>query len=400
MICKDEEDRLLRGSRSRRALLVDTGFSAWPIYDALIKAGFEVFVVGNNPSDALAKSVVSYVQLDYSRIERLKDLVITLSPDFLVPGCNDLSYQVCARVADELGFSGFDSLESIHCLFDKGALRATAARLGLRSPRVFELNQCTHEVDLIVKPVDSFSGKGVTIVRKEDAGGLTKATEVARAYSRTNAYLVEEFIEGQLYSHSAFLSQQQIAREFWVIEYCSVNPFVVDVSHAAFDLSPHTKELLRDEITKLAADLKLSDGLLHTQFICSRGIPVVIEVTRRCPGDLYSHLIAASTGFDYPSAYIAPFCGLPITLDTIVKDQQQFVLRHTVTGDSSGRLRSLDFLRPVSLDRWVPLLNVGDTLAPSPSGRVGILFSHCESESQVAELADAARNRHLYRING
>ncbi len=60
---------------TNRAMLLDTSFSAKPIYDYLVHTGVEVYIVGGNPSDGLAKSVNNYINLDYSRIDELKTLL-------------------------------------------------------------------------------------------------------------------------------------------------------------------------------------------------------------------------------------------------------------------------------------------------------------------------------------
>ena len=52
-----------------KVMLLDTNFSAKPIYDYLVQTGTEVYVVGGNPNDVLAKSVNNYINLDYSNIQ-------------------------------------------------------------------------------------------------------------------------------------------------------------------------------------------------------------------------------------------------------------------------------------------------------------------------------------------
>ena len=49
-----------------RVALFDTNLSAAPIHAYLVEAGHEVFVIGANPDDYLARSVRNYIQLDYS----------------------------------------------------------------------------------------------------------------------------------------------------------------------------------------------------------------------------------------------------------------------------------------------------------------------------------------------
>ena len=76
----------------QRTLLVDTNRAAYPIYQALCQLGHEVWVVGKNPGEPLAKLASNYFQLDYSDVDQLAAFVKEKSFDFLVPGCTDLSY--------------------------------------------------------------------------------------------------------------------------------------------------------------------------------------------------------------------------------------------------------------------------------------------------------------------
>ena len=50
----------------KKVLLVDTNFSAKPIYNFLVENGLDVYVIGGNKSDSLAKSVKNYFELKYN----------------------------------------------------------------------------------------------------------------------------------------------------------------------------------------------------------------------------------------------------------------------------------------------------------------------------------------------
>ena len=90
-------------------LLVDTNFSAAPIYNYLVQAGNKVHVIGGNPNDFLARSVKNYIQIDYSDANQTRELIDKLQADFIVPGCNDRSYQVCAELNSSGKFYGIDT---------------------------------------------------------------------------------------------------------------------------------------------------------------------------------------------------------------------------------------------------------------------------------------------------
>ena len=50
--------------QNKTALLVDTNFSAIPIYEYLVSLGMTVYVIGRNPDDFMAKSIQNYIQID------------------------------------------------------------------------------------------------------------------------------------------------------------------------------------------------------------------------------------------------------------------------------------------------------------------------------------------------
>lgn len=368
-----------------RALLVDTNFSAAPIYNHLIDSGFEVWVIGNAPSQSLAKSVDNYISLDYSNIEETMAAVQALNIDVLVPGCNDRSMSVCSRIASRLPFMGIDPPDTVEVINNKERFRTFAGRWKLQIPKVFSSNSPDLVYPVIVKPTDAYSGQGITVLQGPEK--LASAIEHAKDFSSSGQFLVEQFIEGQLYSHSAFLQEGKIEVDFFVEEHGSVNPFVVDTSWVVNDLPTRLKEEIRVSITRMAQKLGLVDGLVHTQFMRNGDKHWLIEVTRRCPGDLYSQLIELSTGYPYAAAYTSTFTG-----EKIPKKQTAIahsnILRHTITCKEKGNFGSAKFNQPVHIEKLVPLSLTGDQLRESPFSRIGVIFLKCDSEDELILLAD------------
>lgn len=377
-------------------LLVDTNFSSGPIYQFLIQSGHNVTVVGGNPNDALAKSVDDYVQLDYSDVEKTKELVADRNIDYLVPGCNDRSYMVCAEINQDGRFPGIDPLETAEIINNKEKFRAFATQHNLPTPRVLSKHEIGTRWPVIAKPVDAFSGRGVTIIRENHSHELAAAVDVASQASRTKTCIVEDYVEGQLYSHTAFIQGCEIIADRIVEEHGTANPFVVDTSRVSYDFPSASLENIRRDITLLARKLGLQDGLLHTQFIKDGSQYWLIEVTRRCPGDLYSQLLELSTGLNYAENYTRPFVGLPFNI--MGNEQKKWVMRHTLTQSHDYTLGSLSFSLPLVIKKWVPISLTGDKLRASPYGRIGILFAECSDKSQFHDVWQAALLRDLYKV--
>jgi carbamoylphosphate synthase large subunit len=382
-----------------RVLLVDTNFSAAPIHEHLVAAGNDVLVVGGNPADYLAKSSANHVAMDYSDADRLAKLADDSSIDCIVPGCNDMSYRVCAQVAELRPgrFAGLDSVAAVDTLNDKEKFRAFAAAEGLPAPRRLDPVDVAPGRSVIVKPADAYSGRGVTVLRESTPAELRAALELASGFSRSGRCLVEEFVEGQLYSHTAFIVRGDVLADFVVEEHGTANPFVVDTSRVDFEFPAEMLGRLREATRRMASALSLVDGLVHTQFIRKGDAFWMIEVTRRCPGDLYSLLIELSTGYPYAEAYARAFLGQ--TLPAASPDARRaWVARHTLSLSEETTLGALCFSRPVRIERLVPIALAGDRIKPSPFGRIGLLFAREDSKEALDDLYACMLRRELYAV--
>jgi len=376
-------------------ILLDTNVSSAPIYEYLRSEGYAVHVVGRNPADFLAKAADNYVNLDYSDVEATQALVERLDARFLVPGCNDLSYETCAAISARRPFPGIDPPEAVRILGNKRDFRRYAARNDLPAPREIAEQDAVAGRPLIVKPVDAYSGRGVTALKAPTRADIDAAMSRAREYSQSGACIIEEFVEGQLYSHTAFLGEQGIVADFIVEEYGSINPFTVDTSCLVFDFDPAMLRAVRDAIEQIARDLNLRSGLIHTQFIANGGAFWIVEITRRCPGDLYSLLISLSTGFPYAENYARPFIGQPFRG---AGGERNALMRHTISVDREMSFGSLQFHQPLAIEKFLPLALAGDRMHPSPFGRIGLLFARAASGSDLKSLMQTTLRGELYTV--
>lgn len=383
----------------RKALLVGSSFSAAPMFFALKKHGLHVSVCGNLPADPCHQYADQSCFIDYSKPELLREVVREGGYDYIVPTCNDYSYMSSAAVADGGGYFGIDSLEVAAILHTKHVFREVAGRLGLSVPR-HRIQAAKGPLDsgdlafpLLVKPVDSFGGRGVT--RVATAAELPAAVEEARRASRSGAALLEEFVDGTLHSHSAFIQKGRVALDFFVDEFCSVYPWQVDCSNHPSVLGEAVRRNVRAEINRLVSALSLVDGLLHTQFIVNGDRFWLIEPMRRCPGDLYGHLISRSTGIDYADLYVRAYIDRPLPDDAPVNPPRWFA-RHTISRPAPSVVFSFDHAIPARSVEVVPLKCSGERLEVAPFDKLGILFAEFdEQETMLGVTPRLAEHVHI-----
>lgn len=381
----------------RKVLLIDTNFSSAPIYNYLVQSGYDVFVIGGNPNDFLAKSVKNYINFNYSDVDGVRKIIKKMNMDYIVPGCNDLSYKVCAGLNSSGRYCGLDTLETTEIINNKLAFRTFATQIGLPVPRIISEEQTGKIWPLIVKPVDAYSGRGMKIVNKTGQHELKAAINRAKEFSRSRIIVLEEYIKGQLYSHSAFIADRKIVMDFIVEEYSTANPFVVDTSRVVFDFPRKMLNDIRDSITWMAQKLDLVDGLIHTQFIKKGDSFWLIEITRRCPGDLYSQLIELSTGYKYAQTYAQPFIKRKISMKKN-KLKKSWIMRHTISQSVESVFGSIKFNYPVLMEKIVQISLAGDVVKASPFGRIALIFLRSNSKEELMAIYQKTLDKKLYRI--
>lgn len=384
-------------NKMAKVLLVDTNRAAYTIYQSLLSQGHDVSVVGGNAKEPLAKICPNFIQLDYSDARELDGLIDKEEFDFLVPGCTDVSYKVCAEV-NRGRFPGIDSVDATRRINEKSEFRALAGELGIPVPRVLGFEEALGEGGVIIKPVDSFSGRGITILKNPSRETLVKAQGEACGVSKSGEAMVEEFVSGQLYSHSAFLEGGEVVADFTVREDCTTNPFTVDTSCLEFDFDEDILDQLRIDACKLFKHLKLQNGLIHSQFILGQGQYWIIEVTRRCPGDLYALLIEMSTGYPYGASYAASFLGEAPLLRSAGYLRER-IIRHTATSRHGESLWGFQFKTPIDLKFFVPLATAGEQIDPSPYGRAALFFLAATSKTQQDLLYRQLLDGDLHSMN-
>ena len=98
------------------------------------------------------------------------------------------------------------------------------------------------------------------------------------------------------------------------------------------------EEQLLSTANFIASDLGLCDGVLHFQYILQDSKAHVLEVTRRCSGDLYPYPVTLALGLDWADLIVSASTGRSVTAHPIRK-QEGFFGRHCIMADRNGIVR-------------------------------------------------------------
>ena len=445
----------------KRLLLLGGGHAEIPLIQAAQKLGYFVITTGNAREGLGHPYADKNVFADFSDKNAMLELARAEGVSAVCSGCNDFALLSTVYVCEKLGLPGHDSYETSLQIHHKDKYRKLAERLRIPTPRArtvrsldefksvigissvggneareiggcaaasFEQkNFCPLQFPLIVKPVDLTGGKGIH--RVNDAEETLAAYSDAVARTREDHLVVEEFVTGSNHGFSAFLIGGKVAFYFADNEQYYLNKYMVSGANTPSATSARGLSLLVEYSERIAKHLHLVDGILHIQYIeRDDGIPVIIEICRRPPGDLYIKFVQYATGVNYPKMIVAAECGLSNVVSdetgntvmneaaaAIADDASNVIaraegpkqslsgivkpfLRHCVMADRMGVVTGVDFAPEIQKNIVEKFLwfKEGEEVADPLYYKAGIVFMQFDSVEEMTEKT--AKMTELIRV--
>ena len=320
-------------------LLLGGGHAEIPLIQAAQSLGWYVITTGNDRRGLGHPYADKNVFVNYSDKDAMLELAKSEGVQAVCSGCNDFALLSTVFVCEKLGLPGHDSYATSLEIHHKDKYRALATRLGIPTPRAlvvrsaadFETAIAQLTFPIIVKPVDLTGGKGIH--RAANTDEAREAYKDACSRTRQDHIVAEEFVQGSNHGFSAMLVKGKVAFAFSDNEQYYINKYMVSGANSPSTSSDKTLAMLREYSERIAQELHLVDGILHIQYIeRADGTPIIIEICRRPPGDLYIKFVKYATGVDYPKFIVQAETGEDISGIADVPTQG-FWLRHCIMSD-------------------------------------------------------------------
>jgi len=380
------------GADAGWVLVVGGSHAEIPLIRAAQRRGYRVATTGNRPADLGHPHADRYLEADFSAPDQVLEVARTVGAVGIVSGCNDFAALSTAQVAADLGLPGHDPLETSLELHHKDRFRHLLERLALPSPAARVVTGPDEAVafaaevgcPVIVKPVDLTGGKGMTVCHRPDE--VRGAAERALAITRQDHVVVEQFLVGTNHGFTCFVHDGRVGFWFADDEQYYLNAYLVSGTTTPTSMPPSAVDRLVGMVERIAAETGLVDGLVHIQCIVTERDVVIVELCRRCPGDLYPWFVSLSTGFDYADAVVASELGL--VGPTPAPGPVACIGRHCLMAAQPGTLEGIDYPAEVR-DRiveemlwWEPGLQVTDHLVQ----KFGIVFLRYRDAAEMHTL--------------
>jgi len=329
-----------------KLLILNGSHSEIPLIQAGKKLGFHVITTGNAPQLIGHNYADEYHFADFSNMEEILELATKLNIDFICSSANDFGAVTAAYVAEKMGLPGHDSYETTLKLHHKDLFKKFALEHQIPTPYADSFRDVGSAIrkignkhfPLIIKPVDLTGGKGISKVYDERE--YEHAIRVAFHSSRRKAIVVEEFIEGTQHSFVSFVLDGRVVFYFSDNEFSYLNPYLVSTSAAPATNIDLVVDMLIYNTEKIVQLLHLKDGIFHIQYLYNGTEARIIEITRRCSGDLYPYPVSYAAHINWAEWIVKAECGLDCSDFPPVK-QTSYCGRHCIMSPHNGVLQNI-----------------------------------------------------------
>ncbi|GGY06515.1 hypothetical protein GCM10007160_37590 [Litchfieldella qijiaojingensis] len=275
-------------------------------------------IVGVDPGDkACCKKIADiYYDYDLGDISKLKDVVNKHSVTGVMTLAADYPISSIGQLNDEYGFSGI-SYEVAKIVTNKSKMREVVKKFNVKCPKwtlVANINNlCDFDFDInktspiIVKPVDSSGGRGVTFLNKgSEVFLMEEAIRYANNFSKAGQVIVEEFVSGSEFSAET-VTFQGVTQIISITEkITSQEPYFMEIGHnVPYQFDEIENKVVEFFIEKVIQATGINNSPAHIEFKMRDGEPVLIEVGARLGGGfITTDLVPLATGYNMVSAAI------------------------------------------------------------------------------------------------
>lgn len=184
----------------KKLLILGANSETIPLVEVANEMGVNTIVTSNRPDDPAKAYAWRACNIDGMDVPGLIALANRERVDGVLVGVADILVPVYCKVCDALGLPCYATSEIVQVFSYKDIFKATCERYGVHGIPEFYLDSNMDPDDLakiqypvMVKPVDGYSGLGITAVYSEDE--LKAAIEKALSVSKQKRFIVEKYMQ-------------------------------------------------------------------------------------------------------------------------------------------------------------------------------------------------------------
>lgn len=289
-----------------KLLVLGAGIYQVPLIKTAQKMGVYTIVTsipGNYPGFSLADKVYYENTVDADAILEIAKKeeingIVTTGTDVAIP--------TLGKVCDAMGLKGL-SFEAANLSSNKRLMKEAYEKFGVRTAKyrkisVDDLNYESKlsglDFPLIFKSVDSSGSRGIT--RVDSCDEFEAARKCVLDNTRSDYFLVEEFIEGEEFGAQAFVQDGNVEFILPHGDYIYTGNTGVPIGHyAPYDLPDSVISDCKVTLEAAIKAMKLDNCAINADFILKDGKTYVLEIGGRSGATCLAELVSIYYGFNY-----------------------------------------------------------------------------------------------------
>ena len=406
----------------KKLLILGANPETIPLVQLAEEMGIKTLVTSNRPEDPAKKYAWKACNVDGLDVPGLIDLARREQVDGILVGVADILVPAYCQVCETLDLPCYATREIVEVFSRKDIFKAACERYGVLGVPEYKLDAALRREDLdriqypvMVKPVDSCSGMGMTVCFGEEE--IPAAVEKALQASRAGRFIVERYMEcedmGLYYTFKDGVASASCIYDRYTTE---EQPGLSRVCLGGTYPSKHIKEYyegMHQNALKLFRAMGIRNGVLMLSAFYEDGKFYVYDTGFRLQGEAPHLLMKAVHGFDQREMLIRfALTGSEGELDLEKEDDpyfrgrwaatQWFLLREGEIARIEGLEKAAEDPRAVAN---IQRLHPGDRVLPEWVGTekqvLTRLYLVCHTKEELAAtLKEYAAAVHVYDTRG
>ncbi len=290
----------------KKILILGAGIYQVPLIKTAKRMGLYTIVAsipGKYPGFELADKVYYENTTDYGKI---LSIARREQIDGIITTGTDVAVITIGRVCDTLGLPGL-SFKSAEIATDKLLMKDCYEKYGVRTARFRKIsfddtNYADKLADLafpvMFKSVDSSGSRGIIKVDSKDQ--FEEARNIVLDNTRSNYFIVEEFIEGEEFGAQAFVKGGEVQFILPHGDYVFKGDTGVPIGHfAPYALDPDVEEDAKAQLRMAIRAMGLDNCAINADFIMKDNKTYVLEIGGRSGATCLAELVSIYYGYDY-----------------------------------------------------------------------------------------------------
>ena len=291
----------------KKLLIMGANPETIPLVELANEMGIKTYVTSNRPDDPAKQFAYKSCDVDGMDVPGLVALAREEKIDGILVGVADILVPAYCKACNALGFHCYASQEIVDVFSYKDVFKATCERYGIHGIPEYYLDAELRREDLdkikypvMVKPVDSCSGMGMTVCFSEDE--LAPAVEKALDASKVKRFIVERYMQcedmGMYYTFKdGYCSASCIYDRYTTDEQKGLSRVCLGGTYPSKHIGEYF-ERMHDNACRMFRDIGIRNGVLMLSAFYEDGEFYVYDTGFRLQGEAPHLLMKAVHGFD------------------------------------------------------------------------------------------------------